>query len=235
MIYLSIHPSIHLSFCRGPGRQGHHAIALGFWFAVGQAGTMQPWPVWKRPSWWCLMLFLGFLMMFDEFVISCYIQFDVCLIFVYSCVCLLNVDDVWLFLLMVVADFWYGCPSNFFAPINYIPQIATNRAEQADRQILWRWPAASNTVGTWYQCVPRVPFLVKPLSSQATSRRFQATAGWPLILLGLPQSVSRYIHIPELQHDGHFGVSDGDRGALKIEKKTSQQQPGSNIPWLMGI
>ena len=66
---LSIHPSIHLSFCRGPGRQGHHAIALGFWFAVGQAGTMQPWPVWKRPSWWCLMLFLGFLMMLDEFVI----------------------------------------------------------------------------------------------------------------------------------------------------------------------
>jgi hypothetical protein len=77
---LSIHPSIYLSLshwkveiggtwwprCRGPGRQGHHAIALGFWFAVGQAGTMARL---KTTSWWCLMLFLGFLMMFDEFVI----------------------------------------------------------------------------------------------------------------------------------------------------------------------
>lgn len=191
------------------------------------------------------MLFLGFWWCLINLLYNAIYS----LIFVYMCL----FAEFWWFLiilLMVVADCWYGCPSHLFAPINYIPQIATNRAEQADRQILWRWPAASNTVGTWYQCVPRVPFLggcpckmpfflilfyvifggetieftgLTPAVIFTTSRnlaRFQATAtGWPLIL---PlESVSRYIHIPELQHDGHFGVSDGDRGALKIEKKTN--------------
>jgi hypothetical protein len=49
--------------------------------------------------------------------------------------------------------------------------------------------------------------------------------GWPLILLGL--GISRYIHIPELQHDGHFGVSDGDRcdrGALILSKKNTSRR-----------
>ena len=107
---LSIHPSIYLSLshwkveiggtwwprCRGPGRQGHHAIALGFWFAVGQAGTMARLKTTK------LMMFDVVSGVFDDVWWICYIMlytvwclFDFCLY-----VCLFA--EFWCFLIIFV-------------------------------------------------------------------------------------------------------------------------------------
>ena len=40
--------------------------------------------------------------------------------------------------------------------------------------------------------------------------------------------VSRYIHIPELQHDGHFGVSDGDRGSPRLNERPKKSSSAAS-------
>eukprot|EP00435_Cladocopium_sp_Y103_P060375 s393_g22.t1 len=99
------------------------------------------------------------------------------------------------------------------------PEIVMQDAEDSEDE--WEDPEALMAKAQIAKATMRLPLGFGLPLARLTARYFGGDLRLQTLL---GHGTNAYIHIPELQHDGHFGVSDGDRlGALKLEKNRAAQ------------